>query len=286
MKIQSSLAGIKVGPTQPVRLMGIINVSPESFYKGSVPSKRRPAGAHAAQMQREGADFIDIGAMSTAPYLKTEISETEEARRLERAVKAIKKDCSLPLSIDTARRGPAEAGLAAGADILNDITGFHRDPALAGLAKHARGVILMAHPMGIASNNRINQKPESTIFKLLKSSLALAQAAGIPLARIVLDPGIGFFRDQGLPWWKWDVAVLQDLKSMHRLGRPFLIGVSRKSFLGHLLGGRPPEERLEASLAATALAVEKGASLVRTHDVEPTLKAVHLAQTLRKIKPF
>jgi dihydropteroate synthase len=276
-KSRFTLAGVTVGGDAPVRLMGVINLSPESFYKGSVPRSPRALAKIARQMEKEGADFIDVGAMSTAPYLKTEISEIEEARRLEAGVRIIRKACSLPISIDTSRRRPAEAGLEAGASILNDVTGLARDRSLALVAREARGVILMAHPSG----GKISGKPIESVFRLLKASLRRALAARIPNGQIVLDPGIGFFRTQRLSWWEWDLAVLRQMHALTKLGHPLLIGVSRKSFIGRLMGGVPAHRRLAGSLAATTAAVLRGAAVVRTHDVRATRELLKIIEPLR-----
>jgi len=284
MKTRFSLAGVPVGRSEPVRILGVINVSPESFFKGSVKTFESSIAAEARRMEKEGADFIDVGAMSTAPYLKTRISETEEARRLTRAVKLIRKACSLPISIDTFRAIPAAEGLEAGAVILNDITGFHGDSALPDLARQAQGVILMAHPSALRKKRLGN--PMKNTLRILRSSLAIARRHGVPAAHLVVDPGVGFFRNTAIPWWRWDLEILGGIKQLARLPAPLLLGVSRKSFIGHLSGGVPPEERLEGSLAATAIAVYNGASLIRTHDVAATRKSVDIATSMRNLGPF
>lgn len=278
----SNLGGLRIGVRYPVRIMGVINISPESFYKGSVPKNDRALSKKAEELEKEGADLIDVGAMSTAPYLKTEISEIEEARRLSHAVRVIRRSCSLPISIDTSRFAPAEAGFAAGASILNDVTGLLRDPALGKLARYAKGAILMAHPLGA---KRLTSPVKDTL-SLLKAVLSRARKNGIPAHKIVLDPGIGFFRGARLPWWKWDLLVLGNLEKIAALPSPLLIGVSRKSFLGKIMGGAPPEKRLEVSVAAAVVAVSKGASLIRTHDVAATREAVHIAETIRQYAAF
>ncbi len=277
-KLTSTLSGVSVGNGHPVRLMGVVNVSPESFFKGSVPASARALSKLAERLEKEKADFIDVGAMSTAPYLKTEISEIEEARRLGIAVKIIKKSCSLPISIDTSRRGPAEAGFEAGATILNDVTGLARDPSLGTLAKKAKGLILMAHPSGGFPSQA---QPQEAVATLLKKALQRARKAGFSPQKIVLDPGIGFFRNEQIPWWKWDLAILRALPQLTKLGFPLLVGVSRKSFIGHLMGGVPPEKRLPGSLAATAAAVLRGATLVRTHDVRATRDFLKMIEPMR-----
>lgn len=281
MKSTSILAGVRVGESEPVRIMGVINASPESFYSGSVASGDKKISRLAEAMDQEGADFIDVGAMSSAPYLKTAISEAEEARRLFRAVNAVRRATKLPISIDTFRLAPALAGFSAGADILNDITGLAASPELGPIAKKSRGVILMAHPRAAQWTFK---NPLLDTSRLLKACLNRAKQAGIPKNRIVLDPGIGFFRTARVPWWKWDLAILRELKKLSSLGSPLLIGVSRKSFIGRLMGGVPAAERLSGSIAAAAVAVLRGASLVRTHDVRQTREALSVVKMIRDFK--
>lgn len=281
MKIESILAGVKVGRSHPVRIMGVINVSPESFYRGSISTREKSIARQAEMMQKEGADFLDVGAMSTAPYLATRISEEVEAQRLNRAVKIIRKACSCPISIDTSRMKPAEAGLEAGASIINDISGLNHTPGLAHLAARAQGLILMANPIGSPPRAPIN--PIADIKKLLKVSLRQALEAGVSRNRIVADPGIGFFRNTKLAWWRWDLQILQNLAQIETLAVPILIGLSRKSFIGHLLEESAPEKRLSGSLAATAIAIMNGASMVRTHDVQSTREASVISKSIRDI---
>jgi len=252
-----------------LKIVGVINVSPESFYKGSVTRNTQQLAAMAKKLTGEGADFIDVGAMSTAPYLKTEISADEEAKRLNWAVSILRKNTKTPISIDTSRFEPALAGLAAGATYLNDVTGLHADKRLAALAKKFKGVILMAHPMALPNKNL---KPIIKVKKILKTAINKATKNGVQRSKIVIDPGIGFFRDEKMPWWQWDLDVLKNLSQLKALRCPILIGVSRKSFIGEILGGIPPEQRLGGSLIATLAAVERGATWIRTHDVAETKK--------------
>jgi dihydropteroate synthase len=264
---------------QRVTLVGVINVSPESFYKASVHRNDAALTRAARQMKQDGADVIDVGAMSTAPYLKTKISEQAEAERLAHAVRVLKRATDLPISADTARARPADAALKAGALYLNDVTGLHGDPEFAKVARRARRVILMAHPS--ASTFGHARSPIDGVVRSLRSSLRLARQARIPLDKIVLDPGIGFFRDTRWPWWKWDLNVLKNIARLEKLGRPLLVGVSRKSFIGAALGQKKPQDRLPGSLAATTAAVLNGATWVRTHDVKDTRSALTLIEQIR-----
>lgn len=278
MSLLADLAGVKVGDAYPVRIVGVINVSQESFYKGSVRTSSEEIVASALSMVREGADIIDIGAMSTAPYLKTEISTEEEKKRLVSAVKAVKQTVKLPVSADTIRSGPAEAAIKAGADILNDVSGLKSDEIMAKVAAE------YDVPLIIVANEKRKGKgtPVERVIIALKQSLNLAQKAGISLEKVVIDPGIGFFRHTELPWYIWDCDVIGNLKKLRVLERPIHIGVSRKSFIGKILNQDKPEQRLYGSLSATAIAVFNGAHMVRTHDVASTIEVVRLAEQIRK----
>ena len=277
MSVYANLAGLEVGDEFPVRLAGAINVSPESFYRGSVATGEDSLRVMAEQMVAEGADALDIGAMSTAPYLKTEITEAEEIQRLTWAIAIVCKMVSVPISADTKRSRVALAALDAGANIINDVSGLRHDPGMAEMvARRARGVILMASETDPSARD-----PIETVRGLLEESLQVVWKAGLPDHRVVLDPGIGFFRQAAIPWHVWDCQLLRRLAELRSLGRPLLVGVSRKSFIGKIVGQADPGDRLAGSLAATAIAVLNGAHLIRTHDVGPTHEAVRMAEALR-----
>ena len=274
--LYANLAGVDVGDGFPVRLVGAINVSPESFYAGSVVRGRHALRRRAEQMVREGADILDLGAMSTAPYRHGHITEDDEVRRIDTAVRTVRAAVSVPISVDTQRSRVAAAALAAGADIVNDVSGLGADPAMAAVARRARGVILMAKETAPSRG-----RPTALVAAHLRRCLARARAARIAASRIVLDPGFGFFRQASVPWDVFDCTVLATLQALRRLGHPLLVGVSRKSFIGALTGEAEPGARLAGSLAATAVAVYNGAALVRTHDVAATADAVRVAAALR-----
>jgi len=277
MQSVSKLAGLQIGPGHPVRIMAVVNVSPESFYKGSVHTRADELARTVDLMCADGADIIDVGAMSSAPYLRTQIPESEEGQRLEWAVKIVKRTTHLPISIDSMRSGPAQQALAAGGHIINDISGF-QDPAMPEVARRAQGVVLMAHPTG--HRGKASADPMQHIKKILAASLSKAKTAGIGRQKIILDPGIGFFRNMKLDWWQWDLKVLRELEELKFFKVPFLVGISRKSFIGKLLGGKKAEERLYGSLGATISAVLKGASVIRTHDVGPTRESIRIAEAI------
>ncbi len=276
---------MRVGDGLPVRIMGALNVSPESFYKGSVAVSEHEIGKRARMMLKEGADIIDVGAMSTAPYLETQISLEEEMRRIKRAFRAIRAKNAL-LSVDTTRAEVANEALEAGARIVNDVSGLKNDSRMAEVVKkHDASLTAMAY-----SPRRIRNNPVETVVAALRESVEIAIGAGIPKQRIAIDPGIGFYRAKGsgigfstqelLPWYRWDCFMLKHLSELRIVGRPICVSVSRKSFIGQILRLKRPEERLAGSLSAAALAVAKGAHIIRTHDVLATLQAVRMAEAI------
>ncbi len=276
--LSAHLAGIPVGDTLPVRIIAVLNVSPESFYPDSVHTNREQIAETAHALAGEGADIIDIGAMSTAPYLKTDISEAEETERLSQAVEATAAAVSIPISADTKRSQPARAALRAGARIINDVSGLRNDPAMAALIAHCgAGAILMASEQRPQSGT-----PLKRIRNALQDSLARAEQAGISEQQIVLDPGIGFFREPGMAWDEWDCLVLRALADLRSLGFPLLVGASRKSFIGKILDQPKVQDRLIGSLTCAAIAVANGAHIIRAHDVKETIEAVRMAERLRQ----
>lgn len=276
-RCRATLAGLAVGDGCPVRVVGVINASPESFHAGSVVRGARQLQQRARQMVAEGADLLDVGAMSTAPYRQGALDVVEETRRLRAAVGTVRNAVDVPVSADTQRAAAAAAALEAGASIINDVSGLADDPEMAAVARTARGVILMARETGPTT-----LPPLRVVAGLLRAALRRGDVARVARAHVVLDPGIGFFRQASLPWHAFDAEVLAHLAALRRLGRPLLVGVSRKSFVGHFTGRADPADRLAGSLGATAVAVYNGAHLVRTHDVGPTVDVVRVVEAIRK----
>ena len=273
------VAGVSVGDGLDVAVVGALNVSPESFYSGSVVVDADRLLQAGEAMGRAGAAWLDVGAMSTAPYLEARIPEALEADRLHWAVGLLTTKLGLPVSADVSRVGPARAALEAGARLINDVTGLVGDPGLARLTAEAgAGLVLMAGPAAAPPAG----EPVATVRAALQRSLAIARGAGIPDERILVDPGIGFFRGAGVAWPDWDCRVLAGLPALRALGRPLYVGISRKSFIGALAGVEDPAERLPGSLAATAAAVLGGAHVIRAHDVAETVQAVRVAQAIRR----
>jgi dihydropteroate synthase len=279
----AKIGGVWIGDSI-AKVMGIINVSPESFYKGSIKTGEQEIAGTAKEMEQAGAHIIDIGAMSTAPYLDTMISIEEGARRMARAIKVVKNSCNLPVSADTPRAQVAEQAITAGADAINDVTGLKHDAELARVIAKAKVPVIV----GAYSNRPATGKMPGTI-KALKESLAIARKAGIAGDKIIVDPSIGFFRDQGkspfftkmtdTPWYVRDLQVLSKLDKLAALKKPVCVSVSRKSFIGHLLNLKT-EDRMAPSVACEIMAVLNGASLIRTHNVKETVQALTMLQLL------
>jgi len=280
MKIdgRATVAGVVVGDGQQVVIMGALNVSPESFYAGSVQATRDELVRAAVGMVEAGAALVDVGARSTAPYLATDISEADECERLSDAVHALSGVLSVPISADTTRASVARAALEAGARVLNDVSGFADREVADVVRTHRASVILMASPRGPDPSGA----PLDVVRARLATALAVARDAGIPEECVVLDPGVGFFRHGAVDWVTWDVDVISGLEELRQLGRPLCVGVSRKSFLGAIAGREDAEDRLAASLAATTVAVLHGAAIIRTHDVAATRDAVRVAERFRR----
>jgi len=278
MTHRALLAGVALGRGVPVAVMGALNVSPESFHPGSVHTDGADLLATALAMVDAGAALIDVGARSTAPYGTATVTDAQECERLARAVEALAAKVPVPISADTTRPGPARAALDAGARVINDVSGL-RDPEVAALVRErGAGAILMAFP----GSSPTGSPPVAAVKSLLSEALQRARDAGISHDQIVLDPGIGFFRHEAVAWDEWDAVVLAGLGDLEALDRPLCVGVSRKSFLGVIIGRPGTEDRLPASLAAVAVAVWNGASLIRTHDVAETLDAVRVAERIRR----
>ena len=285
----NKLGPVTVGGISSVRIMGILNTSPESFYKKSIKTKKQTIEQTVRQMEDDGADFVDVGGMSTAPYLSTMVSEKVESRRIINATKIIQQVSNLPISVDTCRARVARDALELGVEIINDISGLKYDKTMPNVVeKYQPSLVLCAFSKKPVTGNQLRKTKE-----LLKQSIALAKSANVPIKKIVLDPAIGFFRKSGhgpfftkinSDWLKRDLLLLQNLESI-KLGQPLLVSVSNKSFIGKLLKKENPSDRLFGSLAAEAISVLHGADIIRTHNVYETKEVVSIAKRLAQKKP-
>jgi len=260
-----------VATRRPV-IMGVLNVTPDSFSDGGRFLDPDLAIAHAREMIDEGADIIDIGAESSRPYGNpVAVTAEEERRRMENVLPAVARLGS-PVSIDTMKASVAAWALRNGATIVNDVWGLQRDSDMAGVVgEHGVPVIVM--------HNRDEADPDIDIFAdidaFFERSLAIAAAAGIRREAIVLDPGVGFGKTP-----EQSISVIARLDRLTKFGLPILVGASRKRFI-HWVAPAPPARRLGGSIAAHILAVENGAALIRTHDVAETVQAMRIMSAIR-----
>ena len=270
--IQGMVGKVLAGDLQPVRLMGVINLSRESFYKGSVAGPDE-ALTLAQAMQEEGADLIDLGALSTAPGSPA-VGEALERERLFPVLKEVLDNLEIEVSVDTQRAGIANDALKLGAGCINDVSGL-QDPGMARtVANYDGSLIIMASRQRPGDLLNLDQ-----IIPLLGERLRYAVEEGVSVSKISVDPGVGKWIPEKTP--AHDLAILDGFQRLRSLDRPIVAALSRKSFIGATLGLPDPFQRLGGSLAATAIAVYLGAHLVRAHDVSASLDAVRMAQAIR-----
>lgn len=266
-------------------VMGVLNVTPDSFYDGGRYNSVSAAVRQALRMQEEGADLIDIGGESSRPagvYSEgaTPVEADEEKRRVIPVIEAIRRETDVCLSVDTYRAGVAEAALDAGADIVNDITALRGDERLASVVA-ARGVpIVLMHMKGRPQNMQLEPSYEACVEEILgffAERLTFCDLRAIERRRVIIDPGIGFGKRLSD-----NLEILSRLGRFRELGCPVLIGASRKSFLGQLSDSMSdPEKRLSGSIASAIMAVLNGADILRVHDVEPTVQAIKVLRAIR-----
>jgi len=259
------------------RVVGILNVTPDSFYDGGRWNDPGRALEHALAMTEEGADAIDVGGQSTRPGLGAPVGPEEEWRRIGPVLRLLTDRLRLPVSVDTFHAGVARRALDAGVSMVNDVSGLTADPDMRGAVAASDAGLILMHALGAPDALHAPREYDdvgAAIGDFLAARLAEAVAGGIAAERVALDPGIGFSKRA-----EQSVAALRALPRLTGLGRPLYIGVSRKSFLATVTK-RPAEERLPASLGATVAAVALGARIVRTHDVAATRDALHAAEAV------
>lgn len=258
-----------------VRIMGILNVTPDSFSDGGHFIEPKVAAERAMQMAEEGADLIDIGAESTRPGAEPVDAQTE-LERLIPVIESVRQSVDRPISVDTYKATVARRAIEAGAMIVNDIHGFQGDPEMAAVvAATGAACILMHNPPSAHYPDGVL----ADIRRFFEKSLRIADEAGIPRSRIALDPGIGFKKSP-----TDNLEILRNLASIRNSGPPLLLGASRKSFIGHAIG-LPVGERLEATLAVSVLATGAGVAILRVHDVRPNVRAVRMTEAILESNP-
>ena len=261
-------------------VMGVLNVTPDSFSDGGQFFSTDKAIAHAEQMVAEGADIIDIGGESARPGSDF-ISEEEELRRVIPVIEHLAPRISVPISIDTTKSSVARAALAAGAEIVNDISGLRFDAGIAEAVAESKAGLVLMHSRGTPKNMQTLPSVQDVVTEVingLSESIALAEQNGVPRERIAVDPGIGFGKtgEQNLEL----IAKIDNL-TREFPDLPMMVGTSRKGFIGKLLGDAPANERLYGSIATVVAAVFKGAHIVRVHDVQATIEALRVVDAIR-----
>ncbi len=258
-------------------IMGIINATPDSFFDGGQRADPGQAIADGLAMAAGGADILDVGGESTRPGAEP-VSEAEELARVLPVVRGLRRETHLPISIDTYKSNVAKAALDAGADIVNDVSALRFDPAMAPLVAAEKVPVVLMHMQGTPQTMQNDPRYGDVVREVrdfLAAQMFEAMDAGIAQEQIVLDPGIGFGKTL-----EHNLELLRGLPALAALGRPLLVGVSRKGFIGRILNLDPPG-RLEGSLAAAVAAILAGANLVRVHDVGETLRAAQVADAIR-----
>lgn len=272
---------VGVLPLDRPRIMGVLNRTPDSFWQASRTAGVEDALRRAAAMVEAGADLLDVGGESTRPGA-TPVPAEEEAARVVPVVRALTREWpGVPVSIDTVKAPVAAAALEAGAAVLNDVSAFRIDPAMASLAAESGAGVILMHSRGAVDRMAAydtaayGADPVGEIAAELYQASNVARAAGVDAGSIVLDPGLGFSKRTAD-----SAAVLRSLDRLLVLGYPILVGPSRKRFIGEMAGGLPPEERLPGTIAACVAALLAGARLFRVHDVAPIRHALAVAEAL------
>jgi dihydropteroate synthase len=263
--------------THRTLIMGIVNVTPDSFSDGGRFATVDLAVQHGLQLFDEGADILDIGGESTRPGA-AEVTLEEELERVIPVVELLAAQTSVPISVDTFKAEVARRAMAAGAVIINDITALSGDPEMPVVAAASGAGVVLMHMQGTPRTMQANPQYGDVVAEIrayLAERMGAAQSAGIAADRIILDPGIGFGKtiDHNL-------EIFRRLGEFLELGRPILIGPSRKGFIGRLLGGAPPQERVEGTAAAVTAAIQGGARVVRVHDVGTMVRVARVADAL------
>jgi dihydropteroate synthase len=260
-------------------IMGILNVTPDSFSDGSLYLDKDLAVRRALQMVEEGADIIDIGGESTRPGSEA-VPLDEELERVIPVIKAVAARVQIPVSIDTYKASVARRAIEAGASMVNDISGLRFDAEMAAVAAIYRVPVILMHIKGTPRDMQRNPEYEAVVPEVmdyLRASIGLAEEAGIDGSKIIIDPGIGFGKT-----FDHNLQILRDLQEFEALQKPILVGVSRKAFIGKILGGAAPSERLEGTAAAVTAAIMNGANIIRVHDVKEMARVARVADAIKR----
>ncbi len=258
-------------------VMGVLNVTPDSFSDGGLYLEPERAVERALEIERAGADLLDIGGESTRPGSEG-ISAEEELARVLPVLDRLRGRLKIPISIDTQKATVAEMAVEAGAELVNDVTALRTDPDLAEVVRRHRLPLILMHMRGVPRTMQKRPFARNVLRDVgsgLRAAVARARKAGIEKSQILLDPGIGFGKS-----FEQNCELLMRLQELARLGYPLVVGTSRKSFLGHALGGAPPEERLWGTAATVTASILAGAHVVRVHDVAEMAQVARVADAL------
>lgn len=263
---------------QKTLLMGVLNVTPDSFSNGGLFFEKDRAVAHGLKMAEEGADLIDVGGESTRPGSKP-LDLDEELRRVIPVIESLAKRIDVPISIDTYKSAVAQRAVDAGAQMINDISGLNFDPEVAAVAARTKVPLVLMHMRGVPETMQQDVHYESLFSEILcslRKSIEKAEASGVSPDQIIIDPGIGFGKNL-----EHNLLLIKNLAEFRILGKPILLGTSRKSFIGRLLDGAAVTERLEGTLASVVIGILQGAHMVRCHDVLQARRAITVADAIR-----
>jgi len=259
-------------------IMGVLNVTPDSFSDGGKYYSFDRAVEHGLEMAEDGADILDVGGESTRPFSQR-VSVQEEIDRVVPVIEALNKEVNLPISIDTYKSEVAKYALDAGASIVNDISALRFDPELGPLVAERGVPVILMHMKGRPEDMQKDPQYDDVVGEItefLRDAVARATQSGIPKEHVVVDPGIGFGKT-----FDHNLVILRDLSRFEVLDRPLLVGTSNKSFIGHVLD-RPVEERAVGTMATVAVAVMNGAHMVRVHDVKMAVDTVRMVDAIKR----
>jgi dihydropteroate synthase len=262
-------------------IMGILNVTPDSFSDNGLYFDKTKAVKRALQMAEEGADIIDIGGESTRPGSEP-LAIEEELRRTIPVIEALSREIDVPLSIDTYKSGVAKKALDAGAAMVNDISGLRFDPSMPKVVAEYKVPVVVMHIKGAPKDMQKNPVYEALmpeIMDSLRESIRFAMESGVPEDKIIIDPGIGFGKTP-----ENNLEIIHNLQGLTLLEKPVLIGPSRKAFIGKVLGDVPPTARLEGTAAAVAVSIMNGANIIRVHDVKEMARVAKVADAIKRIR--
>ena len=276
--LRTTLADGRVLTYDKMCVMGILNITPDSFYEGSRVSALADVVARAGQMLEQGAQVLDIGGESTRPGSDS-VEGDEERRRVLPVIEALRREYpEAVLSVDTYRADTAEAALAVGADIINDISAMEADARMADVVVRSKAPIILMHMRGTPKNMQQNCQYQDVVQEVavyLAQRAQLLREQGVGADKIILDPGIGFAKDV-----EQNLRLMRDLRVLTSFGYPVLLAASRKSTIGAVLGGIPAAERLEGTIATRLQAVYAGAQMVRVHDVQANVRAIRMLEAI------